>query len=245
MIKLMPYQFLQDNFLYILLGLFTLVFLTLYLREFYLRKKLGQFENKLLEEEQQKSYEIIHEAVKKSQDIIGMAELQGVKIAADSKFAADKYVQTYAQKLDAEIKESHQTLVKTTTAATTALNSSQQEYLKYLEELRQRSDTIEFTSAEAARQRINQLFERFERRLTDFLVQTEQSSTQAIDLELKSARQLIDAYKTQQLKMVDENIMSMLERTLSIVLNKKLPLKDQMDLIYEALEKAKIEKFIV
>ncbi len=43
----------------------------------------------------------------------------------------------------------------------------------------------------------------------------------------------------------DENIIAMMEQTLSIVLAKKLSLKDQLDLVYEALEKAKVEKFVV
>jgi hypothetical protein len=67
----------------------------------------------------------------------------------------------------------------------------------------------------------------------------------AVDLELRSARQLIDTYKVQQMNVIDENIMAMLEKTLSLVLAKNLDLKDQMDFVYESLEKAKAEKFVV
>jgi hypothetical protein len=56
---------------------------------------------------------------------------------------------------------------------------------------------------------------------------------------------LIDTYKVQQMNVIDENIMAMLEKTLSLVLAKNLDLKDQMDLVYESLEKAKAEKFVV
>jgi len=81
--------------------------------------------------------------------------------------------------------------------------------------------------------------------LSDFMVQTAQQTTSSIELELKSTRQLIDTYKSEQLKLIDENIVAMMEKTLSIVLAKKLSLKDQLELVYEALEKAKVEKFVV
>ena len=77
------------------------------------------------------------------------------------------------------------------------------------------------------------------------MVQTESKTATSIELELKASRELIETYKTQQLKLIDENIVAMIEQTINIVLGKKLSLKDQLDLIYEALEKAKIEKFIV
>ena len=47
-----------------------------------------------------------------------------------------------------------------------------------------------------------------------------------------NARQLIETYKSSRLKLVDENIVAMLERTLSLVLVKKLSLKEQTDLVY-------------
>ena len=62
---------------------------------------------------------------------------------------------------------------------------------------------------------------------------------------MQAARNLIDTYKRQQLNLIDEHIIAVLERTLSIVLAKKLSLEDQVDLINEALEKAKTEKFII
>ena len=44
--------------------------------------------------------------------------------------------------------------------------------------------------------------------------------------------------------LLNNNIVAMLEKTLSLVISKKLTLKDQVDLVYEALEEAKIERFI-
>lgn len=95
------------------------------------------------------------------------------------------------------------------------------------------------------RAKINELLLNFETNLTNFFTKAEQQSLDSINLELRSARQLIDSYKSQQLSIVDENIVAILERTLSLVLKEKLSLKDQIDLVYQALEKAKIEKFLI
>ena len=94
-------------------------------------------------------------------------------------------------------------------------------------------------------QKTQTVFERFEQNLSDFLIQTQQKSTYTIDLEMQAARNLIDTYKRQQLNLIDEHIIAVLERTLSLVLAKKLSLEDQVDLVNEALEKAKAEKFII
>lgn len=94
-------------------------------------------------------------------------------------------------------------------------------------------------------QRLNTLFENFEAKLSTQMLSAQNQSIKSIELELRSARNLIDTYKAQQLQLIDENIVAMLEKTLSMVIAKKLTLKDQLDLVYEALEKAKVEKFIV
>lgn len=122
---------------------------------------------------------------------------------------------------------------------------SLQNFNTYLEQLKLASQKSEIANMTGAKERVNQLFENFETKLADFLLQSEQKMMLAVDLELRSARQLIDTYKVQQMNVIDENIAAMLEKTLSLVLAKNLNLKDQMDLVYESLEKAKGEKFIV
>lgn len=93
--------------------------------------------------------------------------------------------------------------------------------------------------------KVNELLLRFEQNLSHFLSSSQQQSLEAINLEVKSARQLIETYKAQQLALIDENIIAVLERTLSLVLKDSLNLKEHTDLVYESLEKAKQEKFFV
>lgn len=105
-------------------------------------------------------------------------------------------------------------------------------------------EKLEVLLSNSIRERTNTFFEKFEENLSTYLTSTQQQSVKAIELELQSARNLIDTYKTTQLNLVDENIIAMLERSLSLVLIKKLSLQDQMELVYESLEKAKAEKFL-
>lgn len=93
--------------------------------------------------------------------------------------------------------------------------------------------------------KVNKLLFDFEQNLANFLAKAESQSLESISTELRSARDLIESYKSQQFALVDENIVAVLERTMALVLKQKLSLKDHMDLVYEALGKAKLEKFLV
>jgi hypothetical protein len=141
-----------------------------------------------------------------------------------------------------QLEQSARVQIESTIQKMAAAESS---YEAFLQNLNTTSQKTQIASIEGAKQKVDKLFEDFEVKLADFLLQSEQKMMLAVDLELRSARQLIDTYKVQQMNVIDENIMAMLEKTLSLVLAKNLDLKDQMDLVYESLEKAKAEKFVV
>lgn len=227
-------DYLLQNPVSLILALAAAVSTILYLHEYNLRRKLESEGDKFLESIKEKGWQTLHQSIKKSQDILGQAELEGVKVVAEERFETKKLEEEYSKKLSELLNQSQQ-----------AIASSQAELIQFMASLQKRSQEFEEVSRQTGEQRINQLFERLESKLADFLVTTEQKTTSSIELELRAARQLIDTYKTQQLKLIDENILAMMERTLNIVLSKKLSLKDQLDLVYEALEKAKVEKFIV
>ena len=211
----------------LIFGITTIVMTILYLQEFQKRQKIqNQSLQVSLKEAQKKSYSIIHQAMKKAQNIIGKAEAESVEIAADSKLATKNFEEKYGKELSNEI------------------HKAEDAFVKYLADLRTQSEQAQLLSQDFAKQKVNEIFERFEQNLSTFLTQTEQKSVNAIDLELKATRQLVDTYKAQQLALIDENIVAMLEKTLSLVLVNKISLKDEVDLVYEALEKAKAEKFI-
>lgn len=218
----------------VVLAIATVVALLLYLREYNQRKKLQSESDQFLREIKEKGWETLNQSIKKSQAIMGQAELEGIKVVAESKIETNKFEQDFSEQLSGALNTSKQTIT-----------SAQAALLQFMQDLQKRSSEFEEASKKAGEARINQLFDRVESRLSDFLVQTAQKTTSSIELELKSTRQLIEAYKNEQLKLIDENIIAMMEKTMSIILAKKLSLKDQLELVYEALEKAKVEKFVV
>lgn len=201
----------------------ALTAILLYLREYFLRKKDYTQLQRISLETRQKSFQLLAAAQ--------MAETQ---VITEGNYATQKLVSEFRTQLQNLIQNSEKSLA-----------ASQDQLIRFMEDLQKRSAAFEEAGKSSTEQRISELFERLESKLSDFLIQTEQKTTSSIELELRATRALIETYKAQQLKLIDENIVAMMEQTLNIVLGKKMSLKDQLDLIYEALEKAKLEKFIV
>ena len=194
-----------------LLPIIVILLLALYIKEFSTRKTIEKSGQQYLEDAKQRGFEVIHQAIKKAQEIEGEAEISSLKIAAENKI--------HSQKFSAEFEK----------------------YLQGLQLLAQNSLS---QNEEAIKNHTNTFFEKFEENLSTYLTSTQQQSSKALDLEMQAARNLIETYKNNQLKLVDENILAILETTLSLVLAKKLSLQDQMELVFDSLEKAKAEKFI-
>lgn len=222
-------------------GLLTVAFLcvaVVVIEYFESRKILQEIKDNSLETSSQKGLNLIHRALKKAQQIISKAELEGVKVSAASRLDSKKWEEKYQQQFNAFLDD----LEKRFDAAA---QKASVDFSAMLSKLTETAQEATRNSEANLNQRINSLLEDFETKLSEFLNQAQSQSTQSIGLELKAARSLIDSYKTQQLNLIDENIVAMLEKTLSMVISKKLTLRDQLDLVYEALEKAKVEKFII
>ena len=169
-----------------------------------------------LQEARKKSSSIIHKALLHAQKILGKAGTESVELISET--------QAVKERLEAQYKS---------------------EFAKYFEALKLIGEKAQAENQALIKQQADTLFIKFEKDLSAFLATTEQKSITAMEAELKNMRQIIDEYKRAQLGIIDENIISMLERTLSLVMAKKITLKDELDLVYEALDKAKAEKFIV
>lgn len=207
----------------IILTVLILITTFLYFREYYLRKKLLR--------QSHDEYEIAkHEATQ----LIAAAQVAQTQILGEKSYVLKKIEDDFKQEITQLIESSEK-----------SVSSSSEQLAQFIKDLQTKTVEFEQTSRQTIQQHINQMFGNLEQRLTDFLTSTEQKTTQSIELEVSAARNLIETYRQQQLKLIDENIIAMMEQTLNIVLAKKLSLKDQLDLVYEALEKAKIDKFII
>ena len=153
-----------------LILLFTAIIAAiLYLREYNKRKKLEVEGDKFLQGLKEKGWETLNQSIKKSQAILGQAELEGIKVVADSKIETSKMGQDFSKELSESLDSSKQTIV-----------SAQNQLLQFMADLQKRSQEFEEASKKTGEQRINQLFDRIEQRLADFLVQTKQKTTTSI-----------------------------------------------------------------
>lgn len=195
----------------------------LYIREYHLRRQADK-----------KKAEIVQDTQIKSAELLTAAQLINTKIISENFSVSKELEQQFKSELDGVVSSS-----------TTVVQNAQKDLANFLTQIKGVAQQSQLQSERAVEGKVADLFEKLEQRLSDFLMKTEQATTSSIELELKSARQLIEGYKRQQLALIDENILAMMEQTLNVVLAKKLSLKDQLDLIYEALEKAKVEKFLI
>jgi len=249
----------------VVFGLISIVATALYVREYALRKKR---EKEARATDQDKvNYGTIAALTEQSHRLVKETEADTQKLVSEAKIFSAKATQDFGQQLNQFLQyEEKQTgqatqvvegsiqareiqfekfLNHLTEVMETKTNDSLKDFTMFLENLRQESEKSQAANWEGAKSRVNELFENFETKLADFLLQTEQKMMLSVDLELKSARQLIDTYKVQQMNIIDENIVAMLEKTLSLVLGKNLNLRDQIDLVYESMERAKTESFLV
>lgn len=181
----------------------------------------------------EESLKVLQEAIKKSQEMLSSAQVEEIKAVTEANIAARRFEEQVEKEFSATSLETQE-----------KIKQAENTYLQFLEGLKNKALKDQENNQALTIHHINELFEKFEQNLSNFLTQTQLQSVQSIDLELKAARQMVETYKQQQLRLIDENIIAILERTLSLVLTKKLTLKDQVDLVFESLEEAKTEKFI-
>lgn len=223
----MPEQLLSRQTLILIPILSSLSFLVLYFWEYQKRRKAEReslrFKSVKMDE---KSLHLLHNAFKKAQAILGKAELEGVKMVADTRVTNREMTEKYGERLFNKMDE------------------AVSDFVRFLDEMRVKSEQTQLLSAKQTEARTAEIVAKFETGLAKTLNLMEQKGVGAIQTELTATKQLIEAYKTKRLTQLDESIVAILEETIATVMAKNIPLKEQADLIFEALEKAKQDKLI-
>ncbi len=249
----------------VVFGVIAIVATAFYIREYAIRRKMEQQSKPSAEDKA--NYLTINQLTDKSNQLVNEARQDVDKLVSEVKDFQSKSSQDFSRELNDFLEDEKEQTIQAESQVVAEFKNEQEKFDQFikdltkildnktessvnnfnvfLESLKKEAKITQAANWEGERARVAQLFENFETKLADFLLQTEQKMILSVDLELKSARQLIDTYKVQQMNIIDENIMAMLEKTLSLVLAKNLSLKDQMDFVYECLEKAKAEKFLV
>lgn len=246
--------------LYILLGVLIFGFW----RERRLRQKQEQSLIQRLEDDSRNSFsqatQLIEGASTKAEAVLEEAQKEGLHAQAAQKLVTKLFEDEYQKTFQALIKSSNEEFskyIQTLQNQSTDLQTSLNDFLKTnvdgllsrfennLKLIQDRAVASQEEAEGSMKTRVNELMINFEQKLSTFLSTSQEKSLDAVNLEVKSAKELIDTYKQQQLSLVDASIVSVLEKTLNLVMRKKLTLRDQVDLVFESLEKAKAEKFLV
>lgn len=170
--------------------------------------------------------ELLHDAVKKSQVIIGDSELEAIKQEADARFRTSKLEKKYEEEMGMDVSEVLQTIKAETAKAGENYKKSLASDLEEIKNLRKQVE-------EEIKMSVDQI-------VSDF----DQNLGQAIKVAQDQVQKDLLVYQKKREKQIDENAETVIERAVEVYLGKKLDRKDHMQLIFEALERAKAEKVI-
>lgn len=187
-----------------------------------------------LSESKEKSTKILSQAIKNANKMLVDSELRGLKLFSESKLDANKFSEKYERKIsDLENYFKNEFERRLTETETT--------YKDFLKSLSSSLETHASQNEKILEDKTLDMIKHTDDLITTQVTQIESDVKARLDKELETVREEIKAYKENRLHIIDENIVEILEKTLSVTLGKKLSLTDQSDLIYKALEEAKKE----
>jgi len=179
-----------------------------------------------LPQQQKQSWSLWHQSLKKAQSVLGQAELEGVKVVADSKFYTAKLEGVYEDQMRQATARMEKEFGK-------VLSAAQSDFGRSLSGLELQSARI-----------VDDAIVTFTKRLEEKLTEVESTMLKLAMDEAKTAKAEVAAYRTMMMETTKKEIGGILEEVGKEVLGKKLSFSDQADLINEALEQANNEKFI-
>lgn len=226
---------------YVLVLIFGVLLLYLFIKNKQLEKTIVELHRP--EQAVQQSQNLLATAQTQAQQIMTTAQMEALKTETSADMT-NKLIQNQLLQFEAEYqKRFEDSMAQLSKDFQAHLASSEGNYQNFLKTIEQHSNTLATEIQTMTKTKINEVLMGFEQNLATFMATSQEKSLQAVELELRSTRGLIETYKQEQFKLIDENIVAVLERTMSLVINQKLSLKDQLDLVFDSLEKAKVEKF--
>lgn len=176
--------------------------------------------------EQKSRWALWHQAMRKSQAVMGKAELESVKIVADTKYYTKQLETVYEDQL----RQAGERMEK---ELNTVMAGAQKEFGTYLVTLQEQSQNL-----------VDDAMTGFTKRLEESLTTIETRILKLSQDEEMRVKLEVEAYRKKMLANIDNDIAEILDEVSKKVLGKGLSTTDQTKLIIEALERAKKDKFI-
>jgi len=191
-------------------------------------------DNQILTFAREKSNTILHRAIKQANKILASAELRGIGLFARQKVKSDKIESDWQERLQVLEKLIAEKFRNDSTAAEKA-------YSDFIEKIESAISSHVDQNRKLLEEKANKVMEQSQIVLNSFGSEIHEKVKKQLQDELAQAKASIADYKRQRLKVLDENIVEILEHTMRLALGSKLSLNEQSDLIYKALEEAKKE----
>lgn len=177
-------------------------------------------------QKQRDSWSLWQRTFKKTQNILGQAELEGVKVVADTKYYTKQLEGVYEDQMRAVTARMEKEL-------TAVVASGEQDFGKFLADLEKQSTAV-VDSAMAA----------FTKRLEGRLAEVEDQLLSQTAKESAQVKKEIEEYKKTMMGTINSQMVEMVDAAVKTVVGKGLSMEAQMDLISQALEQAKKDKLI-
>lgn len=188
----------------------------------------------LLEQGKLKTNSLLHRAVQQANKILVTAQLKGIHLISKQKMTGSELTREFQTHLAAVEKALSDQLIRNTEHA----EQTYEGFIKGAEKaIKEHVKANEKMLSDKSNEMVSQTSEM----LGVFTKELEQKVKADIEQKMNEATNEIEQYKLTRIRVIDERIVDVLEEVLEVVLEKKLTLADQSDLVYKALEQAKRE----
>jgi hypothetical protein len=198
------------------------------------RSRVLSARDELLEQGKTRTDSLLHKAVQQANKILATAQLKGIKLISQQRLSGSELTRQFQVHLAAIEKALSDQLIRNTEHA----EQTYEEFIQGAEKAIK--DHVKANEAMLS-EKSNAMVAQTEEMLRQFTRDLEEKVKAEIEKKMGEATGEIEQYKLTRIRVIDERIVDVLEEVLAVVLEKKLTLADQSDLVYKALEQAKRE----
>jgi len=202
----------------------------------WLDRRFGEVRERQLGRVGEKGWDVLHSAIKKSQAMVGQAELESLEQRAKSDLEIKKFEEKYQEEIQLTASEVQQAFLSEVAKASGVFKD-------YLGELKKTSEDESKALREEMAARVAKVSAAVEEQVKFELKTVEERSVLAMEAEVGAMRTAVEEYRKKRLEQIDRDIVEVVEKVAKEYLRREIPVKNQMELVYESLERAKEEKF--
>lgn len=233
----MPVQ--QLYFILIFLNFFSLLSILVLLLIFIEHDSIRKNEKEQLDDEiylkaSERTAQLLSSSSKKANKIITNAELRAIKLLAKEKLSSARFVMEY----ESHVKDLESSLKN---RFDKSLADAQGSYDRFINDIEGTMKTKMEENEKNLETRADYFLNQSQSSLNALVSDVHDKVGTQIEKEMVAVRAAVEEYRQRRIKIIDENIIEILEKTLRIALGKKMSLSDQSELIFKALEEAKKE----